>query len=236
MDTAWLWPMNETIRKAARTVSNAVNLMKQFPEYRFIQSSVLHTYWLEKYYPDIFEDVKHFVKEGRTVKSAGFNIVTDRIQCLKNKQSDSSRLLAFGIGDGGGGPTEYNIIEAEKTRNIDGLPEINYTSVSDFAKRLEAKKDRLPVYSGELYLELHRGGCRPDVSGDFGVHELTYSLLPHSGAFSVNNTVKPAYELNLPLRAVEGLLKGDAEPIAKISADNIICESLKPAENKYPPA
>ena len=42
MDTAWLWPVAETIRKCARTYSQALTLMDLYPEYTFIQSSVLH--------------------------------------------------------------------------------------------------------------------------------------------------------------------------------------------------
>ena len=33
MDSAWLWPYKETIRKCARTFSNALNMMDQYPEY-----------------------------------------------------------------------------------------------------------------------------------------------------------------------------------------------------------
>jgi hypothetical protein len=44
MDTAWLWPVSETIRKCARTYANALSLMKQYPEYKFVQPSV-HCIW-----------------------------------------------------------------------------------------------------------------------------------------------------------------------------------------------
>jgi hypothetical protein len=39
MDTAWLWPVKETVRKCARTYSNALHLMEQYPDYKFIQST-----------------------------------------------------------------------------------------------------------------------------------------------------------------------------------------------------
>lgn len=42
MDTAWLWPVDETIRKCARTYSQALTLMDLYPEYPFIQSSALY--------------------------------------------------------------------------------------------------------------------------------------------------------------------------------------------------
>jgi uncharacterized NAD-dependent epimerase/dehydratase family protein len=42
MDTAWLWHIDETIKKCARTYSNQLSLMEQYPEYKFIQSSAYH--------------------------------------------------------------------------------------------------------------------------------------------------------------------------------------------------
>ena len=38
MDTAWLWPVSETIRKCARTYSQALTLMDMYPDYTFIQT------------------------------------------------------------------------------------------------------------------------------------------------------------------------------------------------------
>ena len=58
MDTAWLWPVKETIKKNARTISNQLSLMEQFPEYRFIQSSAYHSKMMEENYPQLFERMK----------------------------------------------------------------------------------------------------------------------------------------------------------------------------------
>ncbi|CAM5247013.1 hypothetical protein SALBM311S_06703 [Streptomyces alboniger] len=38
IDTAWLWPLRETVRKVARTVSNVTQLMDDHPEFRFVMS------------------------------------------------------------------------------------------------------------------------------------------------------------------------------------------------------
>ena len=65
MDTAWLWTTKETIRKCARTFSNALNLMNQYPEYKFIQSSVLHLEQMQEHYPEIFAQIKLRIAEGR---------------------------------------------------------------------------------------------------------------------------------------------------------------------------
>ena len=67
------------------------------------------------------------------------------------------RLLAYGFGDGGGGPTPGMIETSLRASNMEGMPEVESMTISDFMKELEAQKDDLPVYDDELYLELHRG-------------------------------------------------------------------------------
>ena len=77
LDTAWLWPIKETIRKAARTYSNAITMMKEYPEYTFLQSSACHADMMKKYYPTIFEDIKRMVAEGRWEPNGGVWIECD---------------------------------------------------------------------------------------------------------------------------------------------------------------
>lgn len=71
LDTAWLWPIDETKRKAARTVANAVSMMKKFPGYTFVFSSAVHLDWIKTHYPALFEEVKKYVKEGRFEPNGG---------------------------------------------------------------------------------------------------------------------------------------------------------------------
>ncbi|WP_309385903.1 alpha-mannosidase [Cerasicoccus frondis] len=71
MDTAWLWTVNETIRKCARTYSNALSLMGQYPEYRFIQSSALHAEFMRQHYPTIFAGIQKQAKAGRWEPNGG---------------------------------------------------------------------------------------------------------------------------------------------------------------------
>jgi len=77
MDTAWLWPVSETIRKCARTYANALHLMELYPEYKFIQSSALHSEWMKEHYPSIFEDMKKRVAEGRYEPNGGVYVECD---------------------------------------------------------------------------------------------------------------------------------------------------------------
>ncbi len=74
-------------------------------------------------------------------------------------------LQPFGFGDGGGGPTDWNILNAQLAENCDTLPRVKFSTVSKFCDDLHAdlrharKHDphAIPTHDGELYLELHRG-------------------------------------------------------------------------------
>ncbi|MCR5005048.1 MAG: alpha-mannosidase [Clostridiales bacterium] len=77
MDTAWLWPLEETLKKCARTYSNELSLMEQYPEYRFIQSSAFHSDMLRRYYPTLFERIREKVKEGRYEPNGGVWVECD---------------------------------------------------------------------------------------------------------------------------------------------------------------
>ena len=258
MDTAWLWPVKETVRKCARTYANALHLMEQYPDYKFIQSSALHSEWMKEYYPDIFSEMKKRVAQGRYEPNGGVYVECDcnitsgelmarqflkgqqftrenfgytadsfwlpdtfgyngnipqimrqsevkyfyttkiswndnnrfpfesfiwkgidksevlthfnRTHCwpnvfdtvngirdIQNKDSSDMRLIAYGYGDGGGGPTPAMIEAAQRVSSMDGMPEVESMTISDFMKELETEWDKLPVYDDELYLELHRG-------------------------------------------------------------------------------
>ena len=67
-------------------------------------------------------------------------------------------LMAFGYGDGGGGPTREMLENIREMGSFPATPRINCGTVGEFFRRLEAQVgDRLPTWNGELYLENHRG-------------------------------------------------------------------------------
>jgi len=258
MDTAWLWPVSETIRKCARTYAQVLTYMDMYPDYTFVQSSALHLDWMREYYPAIFEGIRRRVAEGRyepnggvwvecdcnitggesmvrqflygqrfTEKYFGYRSdsfwlpdtfgynsaipqimqksgvkyfyttklswndlnsfpadtfrwegidgsrvithlnrmhlipdvesVTQAITEKPDKASSDMRLLAYGFGDGGGGPTHAMLEFMERTKGLNGLPQVESTTVSSFMQKVETHAEELPLYNGELYLELHRG-------------------------------------------------------------------------------
>src|SRR5207244_11945666 len=58
IDTAWLWPLRETARKCARTFTNAVRLMDEYPEYRFACSQAQQYSWMKDRYPRLYERMR----------------------------------------------------------------------------------------------------------------------------------------------------------------------------------
>lgn len=258
LDTAWLWPVKETLRKAARTFSNALNIMDSYPDYTFIQSSVLYLDWMKKHYPDIFHEIQMRTKEKRWEPNGGswiecdcnitsgefmirqflrgqrflrdnldyqadtfwlpdtfgysaaipqimkgcnlkyflttklswndtnafpydtftwrgidgsevlthFNLmhcwpdletVVEAEKQIKYKDVTNMKLVSYGYGDGGGGPSYSMMKMAERTLALDCGPKCENTTVSAFMNRLASTAKNVPIYDGELYLELHRG-------------------------------------------------------------------------------
>ena len=65
IDTAWLWPLRETVRKCARTFSTVLALMDRYPEYTFVVSQAQQLAWMRDHYPDLWERMKVRIAEGR---------------------------------------------------------------------------------------------------------------------------------------------------------------------------
>ncbi len=65
LDTAWLWPLREAVRKCARTFSTVLELMDRYPEYTFVVSQAQHLAWMRDRYPDLWRRMKIRIAEGR---------------------------------------------------------------------------------------------------------------------------------------------------------------------------
>ncbi|KAN0061958.1 Glycoside hydrolase, 38 vacuolar alpha mannosidase [Thecaphora frezii] len=95
--------------------------------------------------------------------------VNDIIRGIKNNQDlwvQDSALLLFGFGDGGGGPTEVMLERLRRARAVNNngfkdMPRVTMgRSARDFFEHVRTTTDngkRLSTWSGELYLEFHRG-------------------------------------------------------------------------------
>lgn len=66
-------------------------------------------------------------------------------------------LITLGYGDGGGGPNDAMCERARRMENLAGLPRCQWGTIEGFFDRLDAVREELPVWQGEMYLEGHRG-------------------------------------------------------------------------------
>ena len=330
MDTAWLWHIPETVKKCARTFSNEISLMNQFPEYRFIQSSAYHTEMIRKNYPGLFEKLAEKVREGRYEPNGavwvecdcnitsgesmirqflwgqkytqkyfdytsncfwlpdtfGYSAAIPQIMkgcrvdyflttkmswndtnkfpyetfywkgfdgtevfthfnithCwpepkallesvngrgsdnyLKNKNVAKSRLIAYGYGDGGGGP-QFEMIEmAKRVRDLEGCPRAEHMSVGSFMEKLEQEAVNPPVYKGELYLELHRGTLtnqhtikRNNRKAETALHDLEFLTVHRAvseGKTAADTDIRPLME-TLLVNQFHDILPGTCIPRA----------------------
>ncbi|NLZ76519.1 MAG: alpha-mannosidase [Spirochaetales bacterium] len=101
--------------------------------------------------------ITHFLPE-RTYNSGGRadGLIRAERGYLEKDRLDEF-LTAVGIGDGGGGPKDEHIERIILAENLEGVPKSSFGRVDEFFDRLQAARELLDVYRGELYLELHRG-------------------------------------------------------------------------------
>ena len=261
IDSAWLWPLRETVRKIARTVASVTALMPGHPGFRFAMSQAQQLAWLKQHHPQLYQRVREFVHTGQFVPAGGmwveadtnlpggealarqfvhgkrfyldeFGLETREVwlpdsfgysaalpqlialsgsrwfltQKISWNQTNtfphhtfwwegidgtrvfthfppadtynaelsgaelahasrsfaehglaSRSLIPFGHGDGGGGPTREMLARAARTADLEGSPRVSLASPEEFFRAAEAEHPRPAVWSGELYLELHRG-------------------------------------------------------------------------------
>jgi alpha-mannosidase len=65
IDAAWLWPWTETVDAVRRTFSTALQLMNEYPDYTYTQSAAQYNEWMAEKYPEINDEIKKRIKEGR---------------------------------------------------------------------------------------------------------------------------------------------------------------------------
>ncbi|KAG4092558.1 galactose mutarotase-like domain-containing protein [Neocallimastix lanati (nom. inval.)] len=80
IDTAWLWPYDETKRKCARSWASQIRLMEKYPDYVFVASQAQQFEWVRKFYPTLFKEMqekyenKQFIPIGNTWVEMDCNI------------------------------------------------------------------------------------------------------------------------------------------------------------------
>jgi alpha-mannosidase len=65
IDAAWLWPWTETVDVVKRTFGTALQLMYEYPKYTYTQSAAAYNEWMATKYPEMNEEIKRRIQEGR---------------------------------------------------------------------------------------------------------------------------------------------------------------------------
>jgi len=318
IDVAWLWTLGQTRRKAGRTFYNVMQLMEQFPQFRFSQSQPQLYDFVREDYPELFALIKQRVRDGRweplggmwveadcnisggeslarqfllgraffrrhfgadtdapvlwlpdvfgyswnlpqlireaglryfftikigwnqynrlpydsfwwqgldgtrvlthfsptrrsgSVHASTYNADASPEQTLETwrnfQQKDYGKpgtppplLMAFGYGDGGGGPTREMLENIREMGEFPSTPRIACSTVGEFFQKLETDVgDRLPTWNGELYLENHRGtyttqsrNKRANRQSEFLLHDAEFLA-------AMASTLQPDYDYCYP--------------------------------------
>lgn len=77
IDAAWLWPWTESVDVVKRTFGTALQLMNEYPDYTYTQSAAQYNAWVADNYPEINEQIKQRIKEGRWEVVGGMWIEPD---------------------------------------------------------------------------------------------------------------------------------------------------------------
>uniref|UniRef100_A0A8C3MFV5 alpha-mannosidase n=1 Tax=Geospiza parvula TaxID=87175 RepID=A0A8C3MFV5_GEOPR len=71
IDSAWLWPYEETIRKCARSWVTVVHLMEHNPELTFACSQAQQFQWVQSCYPGLYARIQDLVAKGQFIPVGG---------------------------------------------------------------------------------------------------------------------------------------------------------------------
>lgn len=77
IDVAWLWRLRQTREKTCRSFATVLKLMEEYPEYKFMSSQAQLYDYVKQDYPEVFEEIKKRVKEGRWEAEGGMWVEAD---------------------------------------------------------------------------------------------------------------------------------------------------------------
>ncbi|WP_043622313.1 alpha-mannosidase [Nonomuraea candida] len=77
IDSAWLWPLRETVRKVARTAANMTALLEDEPDFVFAMSQAQQWAWIKEHRPEVWAKVVKAVATGRFVPAGGMWVESD---------------------------------------------------------------------------------------------------------------------------------------------------------------
>lgn len=76
---------------------------------------------------------------------------------FRQKKAHAEQMLLYGYGDGGGGVTREMLEVVGRSGSLPGMPDCRFSTAHEFFDGIREAAPQLPVWSGDMYLELHRG-------------------------------------------------------------------------------
>lgn len=112
-----------------------------------------HSFWWQgidgtKVFAHVYTDYASTVDSGTMI---------ERWNSRRQREKLTARLVPYGHGDGGGGPTRDHLEFIKRQRDLEGAPRLRHCSPLDFFREEEKKPEWMPTYVGELYFQNHRG-------------------------------------------------------------------------------
>ena len=77
IDLGWLWPVEETYHKSARTYANQLTLMAEYPEYRFLACEPALLEMLREQSPALFDALLEAHRRGQIIPDGAFYVECD---------------------------------------------------------------------------------------------------------------------------------------------------------------
>jgi alpha-mannosidase len=77
LDPVWLWRWQEGLAEIKATFRSALDRMMEFPEFTFTCSSASYYQWVEENAPEMFEEIRERIKEGRWIIAGGWWLQSD---------------------------------------------------------------------------------------------------------------------------------------------------------------
>jgi alpha-mannosidase len=102
--------------------------------------------------------------------------VLDRWNTRLRKTGINSMIMAFGWGDGGGGPTRDHLEYYKRVKDLEGLPRVKMSSPAEFFADLKSQGLPRDRYVGELYFQAHRGTYTSQAKTKRGNRKSEYAL------------------------------------------------------------
>lgn len=79
IDPVWFWNWEEGMQEVKATYASALERMKEFDDFKFTSTSTLFFEWIEGILPEMFEEIRQRVAEGRWEITGGWFLEPDCI-------------------------------------------------------------------------------------------------------------------------------------------------------------